>query len=81
MKGTSLPATVAMRRIPPRSTRATSTAMTTPTTQGGTLKVSCRTWATELAWTVLPIPNPARNPNTAKAPPSQAHLRPSPFLM
>ena len=37
--------------------------------------------ATELACTVLPMPNPAIAPKIAKAGASQNHFLPSPFLM
>ena len=48
IKGTSFPATMAIRLIPPNSTTPTSTAITTPLTAVGTLKLVCSTWDTAL---------------------------------
>ncbi|MNY16046.1 hypothetical protein D3C86_1492910 [compost metagenome] len=70
-----------MRRMPPRITRPTSTMLTTPVSQAGTPKVLERACAMLLTWTMLPMPKPAKPPNSAKAPPSHIHLRPRPFLI
>ena len=70
-----------MRLMPPSSTTPAKTAITTPLNHRGMPKASRAAWATELAWTVLPIPKPARKPNRAKAVAIQSHFGPRPSLM
>ena len=81
MKGTMKVATLAMRFMPPSTTRPTSTARVRPVAQVGTPKLSLRPWATELACTVLPMPKPAIMPNTANSSASQAQFSPRPLRM
>jgi hypothetical protein len=60
-----------MRRMPPRMTAAVMIASTTPVICGDTPKLARRLSATELAWTMFPIPNAASATSAAKAVPSQ----------
>ena len=81
MKGTSLPATWAIRLIPPRMTAPTSTSSTTPVAQVGMPYDELSTSATEFACTVLPMPKPAMAPKPANAGASHSHFLLRPFLM
>ncbi len=81
MKGTNAAATLPIRLMPPRMTSPTTTMVANPVTQSGTLNVVCSAWAMLLTCTMLPMPKPASPPKMAKAPPSQSHFLPRPFLM
>ncbi|MDD4788748.1 MAG: hypothetical protein PHO07_16370 [Pirellulales bacterium] len=76
MKGTRIPQTRAMLRMPPRITRPVRTIRTTPETHWGTFKVCLSRTEMELAWTMLPMPKAAIAVNRAKTMPS--HLQFSP---
>ena len=78
MNGTSQFATAEIRLMPPSTTAAVSTKITTPVTSGVTPNEVCIAAAMLLACTMLPMPKPARPPNSANAAPSQAQRGPRP---
>ena len=56
-------------------TKAVTTARTRPVSQGATPKVARKLSETELAWTMLPMPNAASETSAAKMVPSHGRLR------
>ena len=56
IKGTTTPATRAIRRMPPRMTARARTAVTAPVIRAGTPKLPASAAATELDWAIFPHP-------------------------
>ncbi|CFP58998.1 hypothetical protein FR5810_02488 [Bordetella pertussis] len=81
MNGTSADATAPMRRIPPSTTMPINTMVATPVAQSGMPKDVPSASAMLLTCTMLPMPKPARPPNSANNVPSHAHRGPSPLRM
>ena len=79
MNGTSQFATEAMRLMPPRITAPVITVSTTPVTTGLMSNEPCMAAAMLFDCTMLPMPNPARPPNSANIVPSQAQRGPRPL--
>ena len=69
ISGTTLAANRAMLLMPPRITAAAKMAMTSPLQVGEIFQVASSCAAAVLAWTMLPMPNAAIAPNSAKAMP------------
>ncbi len=58
--------------MPPTITTAASTTITAPVTGSATFHSPLTLAATEFAWVILPMPNEASTPATAKNPPRKA---------
>ena len=78
MNGTSTDVNSPIRLMPPRITMAVNTISTTAVMRGSTPNDSVSDAATELAWTMLPMPKAASEVSSAKIAPSQGS--PSPFF-
>ena len=79
MKGTRISVTLAMRVMPPMTTRAASRATTMPMAHRGMPKELLTPVARELAWTLAPMPKEAIKPKSANR--TASHLRPRPRVM
>jgi len=67
--------------MPPNTTNAVISVSTTPVIQVSMPKLLCTACATELACTVLPMPNEAITPKKANRKASHFHFLPKPFSM
>ena len=76
MTGTRYCVTSAIRLIPPNTTSAVTAHSTSPLIHGSTPNAFFAASATELAWTILPMPNAAAAVRNAKTVPNQRILRP-----